>query len=92
LTRTCEIQLQRRTLGFDLRDLYAWIAGESPMVKPLRRSLVSELDVQRRQVSFMGGPRHFGRGQPVQKRDLNLRPLGYEALPNLTSHLTADRQ
>lgn len=49
-----EAQLERRTLGTDLQDLYSWIAGESWMVKALRRSLVSELDVERRLVSFMG--------------------------------------
>ena len=35
-------------------DLYAWIAGESWMVKTLRRSLVTELHVDRTQVAFMG--------------------------------------
>jgi len=49
-----EAQLQRRALGSDLDDLYSWIAGESWMVKALRRSLVTELEVQRRQVAFMG--------------------------------------
>ena len=49
-----ETQLQRRTLGSDLHDLYAWIAGESWLVKALRRSLVTELDVDRAQVAFMG--------------------------------------
>jgi NADPH-dependent ferric siderophore reductase len=47
-------QVQRRALGSDLHDLYAWIAGESWMVKALRRSLVTELEVDRRQVAFMG--------------------------------------
>jgi NADPH-dependent ferric siderophore reductase len=41
-------------LGSNLQDLYAWIAGESWMVKALRRSLVTELGVDRRQVAFMG--------------------------------------
>jgi NADPH-dependent ferric siderophore reductase len=49
-----EAQLQRRTAGTDLDDLYVWIAGESWMVKTLRRSLVTELDVDRRRVAFMG--------------------------------------
>jgi len=35
-------------------DLYAWIAGESAMVTGLRRHLVRELGVDRRQVAFMG--------------------------------------
>lgn len=38
----------------DLRELYAWIAGESWLVQTLRRSLVSELGVPRAQVAFMG--------------------------------------
>jgi NADPH-dependent ferric siderophore reductase len=35
-------------------DLYAWIAGESAMVTALRRHLVRDLGVDRRQVAFMG--------------------------------------
>lgn len=42
------------TIGPDLQDLYAWIAGESWLVKALRRSLVTELGVARAQVAFMG--------------------------------------
>jgi len=38
----------------DLADTYAWIAGESWLVKALRRALVSELGVERSQVAFMG--------------------------------------
>ncbi|HEY1134374.1 MAG TPA: siderophore-interacting protein [Nocardioides sp.] len=34
--------------------LYAWIAGESKVVTGLRRSLVKDLGVDRRQVAFMG--------------------------------------
>ena len=34
--------------------LYAWIAGESRVVTGLRRHLVSELGIDRRQVAFMG--------------------------------------
>ena len=49
-----EAQLGTRTLGHDLEDTYAWIAGESWMVKALRRSLVSELGADRSQVAFMG--------------------------------------
>lgn len=44
----------QRAPGPDRADLYAWIAGESTSVKALRRSLVTELDVDRRQVAFMG--------------------------------------
>jgi NADPH-dependent ferric siderophore reductase len=35
-------------------DLYAWIAGESWMVRALRRALVGELGLARAQVAFMG--------------------------------------
>ena len=38
----------------DLGDLYAWIAGESGLVTALRRVLVKDLGVDRRQVAFMG--------------------------------------
>ncbi|MCM0620339.1 siderophore-interacting protein [Nocardioides bruguierae] len=37
-----------------LDDLYAWIAGESRMVTGLRRALVKDLGLDRRQVAFMG--------------------------------------
>lgn len=47
-------QLGRETVGSDLAALYAWIAGESWLVRALRRSLVTELDVDRAQVAFMG--------------------------------------
>jgi NADPH-dependent ferric siderophore reductase len=40
--------------GHDLSDLYAWIAGESGVVTGLRRALVKDLGVDRRQVAFMG--------------------------------------
>lgn len=36
------------------QGLYAWIAGESSTVTALRRHLVRDLDIDRRQVSFMG--------------------------------------
>lgn len=49
-----EAQLHTRSLGHDLDDTYAWIAGESWLVKALRRSLVNELDLDRSQVAFMG--------------------------------------
>jgi NADPH-dependent ferric siderophore reductase len=38
----------------DLHDTYAWIAGESWLVKALRRALVNELGVERSRVAFMG--------------------------------------
>ena len=49
-----EAQLNRCTVGTDLHGLYAWIAGESWLVKALRRSLVTDLNVDRGQVAFMG--------------------------------------
>lgn len=41
-------------VGHDLDGLYAWIAGESAVVTGLRRHLVRDLGVDRRQVAFMG--------------------------------------
>ena len=41
-------------VGHDLAGLYAWIAGESALVTGLRRHLVRELGMDRRQVAFMG--------------------------------------
>jgi iron complex transport system ATP-binding protein len=38
----------------DERPFYAWIAGEAGVVKRLRRYLVREIGVDRRQVAFMG--------------------------------------
>lgn len=49
-----ESQLSARTVGSDVSDLYAWIAGESWAVKALRRALVRELGLDRSQVAFMG--------------------------------------
>lgn len=40
--------------GRDLVDTYAWIAGESWLVRTLRRALVGELCLDRAQVAFMG--------------------------------------
>jgi NADPH-dependent ferric siderophore reductase len=42
------------TVGHDLDGVYAWIAGESGVVTTLRRHLVRELGMDRRQVAFMG--------------------------------------
>lgn len=47
----------------DPSDLYAWIAGESWMVKALRRALVSQLGVARQQVAFMG---YWREGVPMK--------------------------
>ena len=47
-------QPRRPAFESDLDGLYAWIAGESWLVKALRRSLVTELGVDRAQVVFMG--------------------------------------
>jgi NADPH-dependent ferric siderophore reductase len=49
-----ETQSQRHVRGFKPHNFYAWIACESWTVKTLRRSLVTELNVERRQVAFMG--------------------------------------
>jgi NADPH-dependent ferric siderophore reductase len=48
-----EVQLHAAA-GTSLPGTYAWIAGESWLVKTLRRALVSELGVARAQVAFMG--------------------------------------
>ncbi|NMA78320.1 MAG: SIP domain-containing protein [Actinomycetales bacterium] len=40
---------------------YAWLAGEAGTIKSLRRHLVSELGIDRRQVSFMG---YWRKGRP----------------------------
>lgn len=45
---------RRQPRGADLTALYAWIAGETWLVKALRRTLVTELGVDRGQVAFMG--------------------------------------
>ena len=43
----------------DVRDgVYAWIAGESRTVTGLRRALVKDHGIDRRQVAFMGYWRH----------------------------------
>jgi NADPH-dependent ferric siderophore reductase len=35
-------------------ELYAWLAGEASVIKRMRRFLVSEVGIDRRQVAFMG--------------------------------------
>jgi NADPH-dependent ferric siderophore reductase len=42
------------TASPDLADTYAWIAGESWLVKAMRRALVTELGMERDRVAFMG--------------------------------------
>ena len=49
-----EIDAPVAVVGHDLDGLYAWIAGESKVVTGLRRLLVNELGMDRRQVAFMG--------------------------------------
>jgi NADPH-dependent ferric siderophore reductase len=49
-----EIDTPVAVVGHDLDGLYAWIAGESKVVTGLRRLLVKELGMDRRQVAFMG--------------------------------------
>lgn len=46
-----------------LEGLYAWIAGESRVVTALRRVLVTDLGIDRRQVAFMG---YWRRGVPMR--------------------------
>ncbi|MET1060995.1 MAG: siderophore-interacting protein [Nocardioides sp.] len=46
------------TVGHDVAGVYAWIAGESRVVTTLRRCLVNEVEMDRRQVAFMGYWRH----------------------------------
>lgn len=45
-------------------DFYAWLAGEAQVIKTLRRFLVRDLGIDRRQVSFMGYWR-LGRAEVV---------------------------
>ncbi len=42
------------TIGGEWDGLYAWIAGEAGVVTALRRALVADLGIDRRQVAFMG--------------------------------------
>ncbi|KQW47919.1 hypothetical protein ASC77_16045 [Nocardioides sp. Root1257] len=49
-----EVDVATSVVGHDLDDIYAWIAGESAVVTGLRRVLVKDLEVDRRQVAFMG--------------------------------------
>jgi NADPH-dependent ferric siderophore reductase len=49
-----EVDESAVSVGHDLDGVYAWIAGESAVVTGLRRHLVRELGMDRRQVAFMG--------------------------------------
>jgi NADPH-dependent ferric siderophore reductase len=49
-----EVEVPSTGTGHRLDGLYAWIAGESKVVTGLRRLLVNELGMDRRQVAFMG--------------------------------------
>lgn len=49
-----DVEAALDVVGHDLGDLYAWIAGESGLVTGLRRALVKDLGLDRRQVAFMG--------------------------------------
>ena len=58
-----EVDVPATVVGRDLDDIYAWIAGESGVVTALRRVLVKDLEVDRRQVAFMG---YWRRGVAMQ--------------------------
>ncbi|MDN5765212.1 MAG: siderophore-interacting protein [Humibacillus sp.] len=45
---------ERRAEPVGADDTYAWVAGDSATVKTIRRMLVGELGMPRRQVAFMG--------------------------------------
>ena len=49
-----EVEPAAVVVGHDLDGIFAWIAGESGVVTALRRVLVRDLGVDRRQVAFMG--------------------------------------
>ncbi len=53
-TLTRAAQVSSSDTAADSRPFYAWIAGEAGPVKRLRRYLVQEVRVDRRQVAFMG--------------------------------------
>ena len=58
-----EVEAAEIVVGHDLDGIYAWIAGESGVVTALRRVLVKDLGVDRRQVAFMG---YWRRGVAMQ--------------------------
>ncbi len=49
-----DVDVPQTAVGHDVDGLYAWIAGESKVVTGVRRVLVNELGMDRRQVAFMG--------------------------------------
>jgi NADPH-dependent ferric siderophore reductase len=53
-TPTYSASGEEMTTTGGIPGLYAWIAGESGVVKALRRHLVSEIGLDRAQVAFMG--------------------------------------
>jgi NADPH-dependent ferric siderophore reductase len=57
-----ELEPVVHTVGDDLADVYAWIAGESRVVTGLRRALVRDLGLDRRRVAFMG---YWCEGRPM---------------------------
>ncbi len=57
-----ELEPVVHTVGDDLADVYAWIAGESRVVTGLRRALVRDLGLDRRRVAFMG---YWREGRPM---------------------------
>src|SRR5699024_1467328 len=71
---------------------YAWLAGEAAVIKALRRHLVSELGLDRKQVSFMGywrqgrpegwgrDARGCGRARPHPPRGISSRLLAVVAV------------
>ena len=58
-----DVDVATSAVGHDLDGVYAWIAGESAVVTGLRRVLVKDLGVDRRQVAFMG---YWRRGVAMQ--------------------------
>ncbi|WP_350258727.1 siderophore-interacting protein [Scrofimicrobium sp. R131] len=56
-THLAPIDINREVLwetASEVESFYAWLAGEAGVIKELRRRLVKERQVDRRQVSFMG--------------------------------------
>ena len=49
-----DVETPVRLVGHEYDGLYAWIAGEAKLVTGLRRALVKDLGIDRRQVCFMG--------------------------------------
>jgi len=49
-----DVETPVKDAGHEYDGLYAWIAGEAKVVTGLRRALVKDLGIDRRQVCFMG--------------------------------------